>query len=616
MHCVIKETFEMRQIPVKQFEALRKIIEKNDYINARKAAREIDPEDPYLHHLIVSTLKRHGWERTQKRMNGKQVYVYQKPPRFLMSTFQPHTGQSSHVPKAEPISKPLMSKIGLDLTSFVGFCDSLNIILGDGQLAIAKCAYDGGDAPGGPIFGNYQGPISELARQIVVAVCGARGGKTRTLIALRILYGALVRDLSGLGKGEEACGLIVAPRLSLAKQAYRYILGEIKAHPALTDMLMRETKEGLAIRRPDGYIVSIEVVAASSKGTTLRGRSLTDAAFDESAFFRGEDYQVSDVELFKAISPRVMAGGQMIIASTPWSKDGLLWDYFTDNYGKPRTAIAVHAPSLALRHDKKLSMLIDLERERDPDNAKREYDAEFLDVAAGLYFDPQCVDAVVSDYKLEEEYNPRCVYAAGADFGFSHDSSALVVVCFDGEHYKTVQIIELKPEGTALRPSHVVDIFAHIIKKYNLHHVVSDIHYREAIRELLSKHNIDLISAPEGRSGKIESYARAKSMMYDQKAKVPNHKRFVQQLKEIKQRPVSGGGLSIESPRKQSGHGDIVSAWVLAMWRLTWMAIHDVQYRDWFRFGAKYKAPDYEKEMAMLEKYDMERYGGKRKEDW
>jgi phage FluMu gp28-like protein len=257
-----------------------------------------------------------------------------------------------------------------------------------------------------------------------------------------------------------------------------------------------------------------------------------------------------------------------------------------------------------------------LERERVPDNAKREYDAEFLDVAAGLYFDPQCVDAVVSDYQLEEEYNPRWAYAAGADFGFSHDSSALVVVCFDGESYRVVSIIELKPEGVALKPSKVVDVFAHVIKRYHLHHVVSDIHYREAIRELLSKHNIDLISAPEGRAGKIESYARAKSMMYDQKTKVPNHRRLVQQMKEIKQRPVSGGGLSIESPRKQSGHGDIVSAWVLAMWRLTYMTIHDVQYRDLFMFGAPYRAPDYKKEMELLEKYSRERYGSREKEDW
>lgn len=594
---------------------------ENDRIQVTEFAKKFEINDFVALQEIGTTLAANGWTRKQVRDGQKRIWYYTKPAKvahdlLALTLVNIVTNLIPNWQLAERLV-PDFATQRVNLSSYTGFCQSIGVELGHGQLQIATCAYDGGDMPGGPTFGNCVGPVDTLARQIVIAVCGARGGKTRTLIALRILYGALTRDLGGLGKGEEAFGLIVAPRLPLAKQALRYISGEIAANAYLSALVERENAESITLRREDGGVVTIIVMPATAKGTALRGMSLTDAAFDESAFFRDSDYQISDVELFKAVSPRVMMGGQMIIASTPWAKSGLLWDYFDANFGKPKTAIAVHAPSLALRYDKKLEMLIELERQRDPDNARREYDAEFLTTGTGAYFDADRIDGCI-DAELDSacDWHGGRIYAAGADFGFVNDSSALVVVEFDGQRYRTVAIVELRPDNGALVPSEVVACFAMVLKRFGLRHVVSDIHYREAIRELLKDHDIDLISAPEGRYGKTESYARAKSMMHEGRVRIPCNQKLIRQLKDIRSRPTTGGGMIIESPRRNGGHGDIVSAWVLAMWRQTHSRIVEHKERDEFDIFAPAPRFDVEKEVKMITENALARYGTKRTEDW
>src|SRR5262249_30644541 len=124
--------------------------------------------------------------------------------------------------------------------------------------------------------------------------------------------------------------------------------------------------------------------------------SLVGAVMDESAFFRDEDHSVNDAEIFHAVAPRVMPEGQVILASTPWAQGiGLLYDLFSANHGAPRTAVAAHAPTLLLRNDARTAAMVERERERDPDNAAREFDAKFMSSGAGLFFDPSAVDAAV-----------------------------------------------------------------------------------------------------------------------------------------------------------------------------------------------------------------------------
>lgn len=77
------------------------------------------------------------------------------------------------------------------------------------------------------------------------------------------------------------------------------------------------------------------------------------------------------------------------MSSTPWAESGLLFDEFTRNFGSPITAIAAHAPTLLMNPSKAIEVAREVER--DPENARREFGAEFLSVGSGLFFDNAAV---------------------------------------------------------------------------------------------------------------------------------------------------------------------------------------------------------------------------------
>ncbi len=434
--------------------------------------------------------------------------------------------------------------------------------------------YDGeaiGDDPIAQALFGGQFDIPDLARRVCTLVVGARGGKSYALVSLRLIWGVFVRDLSMLAPGEVAISLVVAPTLKHAKQDINYIRGALESKPELAALLCDDGQDKLAvaIKLPGGKRVTFEAFAAGSKGSGVRGRSLTDAVLDECAFFmdQGDGYAVNDVDTYQAAIARVIPGGQVILPSTPWAEAGLLWDMYEANYGKPKTSLVAQAGTLEINDAPWTRDLVALEEERDPENALREYRAKFMSAGVGTYFDGNAIKQSCKVYSLGAPREPRFRYAAAADFGFKSDSSALVVVCWDGLKYRQVLEIEVKPEpDKPLLPSEVVRTFALAMRAYGLTNVIADGHYAEAIREHLREHKITLLDAPGGITGKVDSHSRAKAVLHEGQCEFPEDAKLPDQLKQVLKRPVPGGGISIYVKRKPGrGHGDIASAWVLAV---------------------------------------------------
>jgi hypothetical protein len=324
--------------------------------------------------------------------------------------------------------------------------------------------------------------------------------------------------------------------------------------------------------------VVIECLPATSGGSAVRGRSLVGALLDEAAFFRDDTYKVNDTEIYKAITPRMLPGAQLVIASTPWTKTGLLYELFRANHGRHQTAIAAHAPTLLLRDVPLTQDIVERERQRDSDNARREYDAEFMDLDALAFFDARAIEKSVDpSIALPLPWNPEACTAVGADFAFRVDSAALVAVARDRTLYRVANILELRPTDAPLKPGPVVGVFAQIAKSYQVEGVVADSHYRESITEHLEEHDLLLFSAPEGVTGKNSTYTRLRTLLHQGLVRIPEHTRLIRQLREVQAKPTSGGQISIASPRwKTGGHGDLVSALVLAVDYCAKHVFHDI----------------------------------------
>lgn len=511
---------------------------------------------------------------------------------------------------------------------FSAFCDWLGVELQPGQRAIARVIFDG-EEPSALVgtereiaracFGEID-VFPESARRDVVLVCGARGGKTYVFIALRMLHLALTVDLSTMAPGQFASAPITAPDKDLASEVLRYIQGAVASKPELAAMVLGkpDAAEWVRLRRPDGNPVEIPVRAASARGRTGRGRSLVGAALDEAALFRDDAYEVNDAEIVKGLSPRILPGGQMIVASTPWSRSGVLHDMFEANHPNPEvagltakrvcegTAMAVHAPTLRLRDVPVTRQIVAHEEASDPDNAAREYGAQFVSAGTSDFFEPAAIAACLDEsIKIQPDPLPeieveaaalvqagRCTpdkaleqarasvlkrrvsrpygveTVAGGDMGFTKNSSALAIGYLDPNTIVTrvADFIERRPKsGEPLRPGVVSREFADLTAAHGGTHLVVDGHYRETVVEHASPVGLAVVPAP---ASPAVAFVAVRARMRQGLYRFPNHSRFLRQMREAKSRPAPGGGLQIVLKKWPSGeHGDLLSAFVNMAWQ-------------------------------------------------
>ena len=457
-------------------------------------------------------------------------------------------------------------------TSFLDFAQRVcRVRLTPGQRVLAAVAFDGIEP------GSFEGDERALARGLfgdvddvpdgcrhVVSIVAGRAASKSYLGALVLLWRALTADVSSLAPGQVGVALVVAPRLKLAKEVIRYARGAARLIPQVR--IADDTSEGFVIAREGGRAVAIEALPASQGGAAVRGRSIVEALLDESAFFRDADFAINDADVFAAIAPRVLPGGQIIVASSPWTEGGLLFDLHEQNFGRPTTGLAAHAPTLLLRNDERTRAMVDRERLRDPENAAREFDAEFLGGGAGIFFDQHALATASGGYVLPQSREPSETCFAAADFAFRSDSSALAIVGRRGDLYRLVALEEMRPKkGSPLKPSEVCARFAVVAREYGCTVVRTDFHYIESVREHLTAAKLHVVAAPGGQDGKAQTYLTTRTLLNESRLSLPAHPRLLRQLRDVVSKPMPGGGLAISSPRRAGGgHGDMVSAVVLA----------------------------------------------------
>ena len=458
--------------------------------------------------------------------------------------------------------------------TFAGFCKQIGVKMSLAQRVLTAVAYDRAEpswftGQAGEIakllFGDVK-EIPERARKVALHLCGARGGKSYVLCALRLLHLALTVPLDKLAPGELASALIVAPNLKLSRQTYRFALGAAR-HPSIAHLVLSPTKESFILQRENGRQVIVECLAATRGGSAVRARNYVGAALDEFAFFRNEDFQVNDGEIYRAVAPRIMTDGQLIIASTAWAAMGMMYDMHRENFGAPKSCIAARCPTVLLNPSKAED--IAAERERDPVNAAREFDCEFMDSGVNTFFSHDAIESSIDKtLVLPLTPPPGAQVMIGADTGFRKDSSALVVAyLLPNGTYTVAEVLELRPRpGQPLKPSYVVEQFAAACRRHGCSWLMADAHYRETLDEELAKSGLSYVPAPAGAEGKAACHMYAKTLLHQGRIRLPPHKRLIEQMKQLVGKPTSGGGLSLSSPRAATGgHGDILSALVLAI---------------------------------------------------
>ena len=245
---------------------------------------------------------------------------------------------------------------------------------------------------------------------------------------------------------------------------------------------------------------------------------------------------------------------------------------YKDNFGTPVTAMVAHAPSLALLNKSYLREVIDAQRHIDPENAKREYDAEFMKAGADRFFSDDLIKQCVEGY-APRPTEPGDQLMAGTDLGFTSDSSALCITRLQKNGLREVMdLTEILPEpGMPLVPSVILTEFSKTCSEWGAGWAVGDRHYKETALEFFGREHIGFVDAPRTPA---HAYVKARALMRQGLVKIPENPKLLKQLREVQGRRSTGGVLTIYKPRVKvglgvmgsTGHGDLLDAFVLSLW--------------------------------------------------
>jgi len=476
---------------------------------------------------------------------------------------------------------------------FVAFVGRLGVRLSPAQRVLCAVCFDG-EQPGDmsesdrELFVEIFGPLDEIPeqwRKWLVWTIGGRAGKSY-LLTLALLWKGLTADLSGLAAGESASGLIVCPRIELARHALAFAIGACEAHDALRPLIKRPVRsDALTLKRPDGQLITIECLPATRGGGAVRGRTMFGAVLDEVAFFTDDAYVVNDRDIYEAAAPRVtVPGGFVAISSTPWAQLGLLYERHQLNWGHPVAAIAAHVSTSLMRaNDPIVLATIKAARLENPKNAQREYDAEFSAASSGLYFPPEHVTAVIAVGRpiLPRRQDQRVLIIADASFSLeSDDRFGWAVVSSLASEYRPDM-----PERREQRIACVHECSAwevdrdpremakrlrdEVCDRYNERHVLIDQYSDRAFVQLCA--DVGVIAevvqwhGGEGEDSKSERYRRVRTAMLARCLLLCDNPQLRGDLASCRSTLLPGGGERIYVQRTRRGHGDVLSAVVLGV---------------------------------------------------
>jgi hypothetical protein len=410
-------------------------------------------------------------------------------------------------------------------------------------------------------FGCERSAIGLAVPVLVVVVAGVRGGKS-LLAACAAVKGCLASDLSKLKVHEIARFAIVAPTTDNATATFRLLVGNVMASPKLKRLVVGEpSSDTLVMRRPDGHVVEIVVVAASRGAVTLRSRWLVGFVLDEVALFGSEPTGavVNAEELLRAAETRLVPAAQGWLISSPFGPQGLLYELYRDHFGKPGRVLVVHAPTRALNPTFPAET-VEAIRARQPDVAAREYDAAWIDAETAFY-NGQSIDRATREGPLVIPFEDGHEYACVIDPGFRSNAWTMALatqrMTEKGLGRSVVLAKEWQGSKVApLRPREVFTEIANDLRPYGVTLVWSDQASGDALRDVAEGVGLTLVVESSTQASKLETYSNLATLLETEGVDLPPVPRVKQDLLGVRKR-VGRHGVSVDLMRTPDGrHSD------------------------------------------------------------
>jgi hypothetical protein len=359
------------------------------------------------------------------------------------------------------------------------------------------------------------------------AVAGRRGGKTRAAAILAVYMAALVDHKDCLSPGERGIVLLLGQNTKQAQVAFNYCAAAFEHLPLLSDLVKSVTADTISLNTG----IDLEIRAASFRG--LRGVTAVAVIGDEASFWRTDELSANaDTEILNAVRPALATtGGPLIVISTPYAKQGAVYETWRAHYGAagdPRILVAQGAsrdfnPSLQ-------QSVVDRALERDAQVASAEYLGQFRGDLE-IFVSREAVDVCVSRGVLERAPVIDVAYKAFVDpSGGSSDSMTLAIA----HREKDVVVLDcVRERRSPFSPEAVVAEFADTLRRYHVGTVYGDRYGGEWPRERFKKAGVEYFSSSAPKS---DLYLAALPLFMSAKVDLLDDQRLIGQLCGLERR--------------------------------------------------------------------------------
>lgn len=405
----------------------------------------------------------------------------------------------------------------------------------------------------------------------IVLVAGIRAAKSM-IAAASAIQASQECDLSHLGPGETARIPVVSVDKDKAEVVFQHILGNVRASPQLQHLLVGEpTTDTLYLQHPSGRLVEIVVTAGRKAGSSLVGRWLAGAIFDEAPRMAGVDEGVVNLEHSRrAILGRMLEGAQILYIGSPWAPLGPVYEWVEASHGQPtEERVVIVAPGPAMNPVHWTPKRIEQVKKSDPLAYQTDVLGKFADLEDS-FFASDDVDACrreKPDVVLPKE---RHHYVAAMDPATRSNAWTLCVMTCTGlggaggiqPCYEVVVAKQWMPvPGVPLRPKLILKEIADLLEPYGVDTVTTDQWAADALTDIADEFGLSIRDETTNGKNKHDLAADLRVLIQDAddvpRIILPPDHQLRRDLLSVKRR-VTKDGVSIIYPKQGARHCDYV----------------------------------------------------------
>ena len=305
----------------------------------------------------------------------------------------------------------------------------------------------------------------------------------------------------------------------------------------------------------------LTIASMPCNSTAARGLPIFLLIYDEIAFYRTEGVK-ADYTIYNALNPRraQFPGAKCMKISTPAGKQGLFWEEFDEGFQVPGR-LTIKAPT-RLVNPEIPQKFIDKEYKRDPDNAAREFGAEFAETVEGFF--ESCIEQLKASFDRDGDYpyQPGALYFGSIDASglAGRDKFALSIAHKDFQENKVIADLSRSWDSKDL--DYIITEIKANAAIYNLTNISIDRYAKGYVQHALEKKGFIV----EIRDKLAALYANFRMLVRAGKVSLPDTPTLRNGLMQTQAYYGKSNTLSIGHERNIYGHGDEADSCVGAVY--------------------------------------------------